>query len=80
MKIISRAYVIQPTPYIWFRCKLQDSVNLVTMLFKDVQNLVDIVSNLRGTFDFRRPWPIKAHACRRWWVVGGAGGARRSSF
>ena len=32
------------------------------MLFKNVQNLVDIVSNLRGTFDFRRPWPIKAHA------------------
>ena len=38
------------------------------MLFKNVQNLVDIVLNLRGTFDFRRPWPIKARACP---VVGG---------
>ena len=28
------------------------------MLFKNMQNLVDIVSNLRGTFDFCRPWPI----------------------
>ena len=41
------------------------------MLFTDVQNLVDIVSNLRGTFDFRRPWPIKAMpvAGGGWWVV-----------
>ena len=42
------------------------------MLFNDVQNLVDIVSNLRGTFDFRRHWPIKAHmsvAGGGWWVV-----------
>ena len=78
MKIISRTYV-DPL-YIWFRCKIQDSVNLVAMLFKNVQNLVDTVSNLRGTFDFCRPWPIKAHASRRWCTMGGAGGAGRSSF
>ena len=52
------------------------------MLFTDVQNLVDIVSNLRGTFDFRRPWPIKAMpvAGGGWWVVGGAAIARRSEW
>ena len=51
------------------------------MLFKNVQNLVDIVSNLRGTFDFCRPWPIKARAFRRWCVSDSrTKGRTRSTF